>query len=110
MPPGRRWTKESGARVQGSRPLDRSKVQAPGVVRLPEGGFRLFYTAVGPGKPYPKAQGYILSAFSEDGLRFEPEEGFRIVPRPDVSHMSRRVLAPSVTHLADGRWRMYFES
>jgi hypothetical protein len=110
VPPGRSWTKEPGARVAASRPLDRSKIQAPGVVRLPTGGFRLFYTAVGPGKPYPKCQGYILSAVSDDGLRFEPEAGIRVVPQPDVPHMSRRVLAPSVARLADGRWRMYFES
>ena len=105
-----RWRKEPGARIEGSRPLDRSKVQAPGVVALPGGGFRLFYTAIGPGRPFPTCQGYILSAVSDDGLDFRLEPGIRLAPRPDVPHMSLRVLAPSVTRLADGRWRMYFES
>lgn len=105
-----RWKKEPGARVEGARGLDRSKVQAPGVVAVPSGGFRLFYTAVGPEKPFPECQGYILSAFSEDGLRFRPEPGIRIAPRPGISHMSLRVLAPSVTRCGDGRWRMYFEA
>jgi hypothetical protein len=77
---------------------------------LPSGGFRLFYTAVGPGRPYPACQGYILSAVSDDGLSFTPEEGIRLAPDPDRPWMSRRVLAPTVTRLADGRWRMYFES
>ena len=105
-----RWQKEAGVRVEGSRDLDRSKVQAPGVVAVPSGGFRLFYTAVGPAKPFPACQGYILSAFSEDGLRFRPDPGIRVAPRPRMAHMSLRVLAPSVTRCGDGRWRMYFEA
>ena len=38
-------------RVEASRDLDALKVQAPGIIERPGGGFRLFYTAVGPGKP-----------------------------------------------------------
>lgn len=105
-----RWQREAGARVEPSRGLDASKVQAPGVVTVPSGGFRLFYTAVGPAKPFPACQGYILSAFSEDGLRFRPEPGIRVAPRPGTQHMSLRVLAPAVTRYGDGCWRMYFEA
>ena len=104
------WIVEPGARVEGDRPLDQSKVQAPGVVALPGGGYRLFYTGVGPGRPYPEAQGYILSAVSDDGLEFRKEPGIRVGPDPSVPNRSRRTLAPTVTHLPDGRWRMYFES
>ncbi len=104
-----RWQKEPGARVEPSRGLDASKVQAPGVAAIPSGGFRLFYTAVGPAKPFPECQGYILSAVSADGLRFCPEPGIRVAPRPDISHMSLRVLAPSVIRCSDC-WRMYFEA
>ena len=105
-----RWQTEDGARLEGSRDLDRSKLQAPGVVCLPSGGYRLFYTAVGPAKPYPTSQGYILSAVSDDGLEFRKEPGIRLAPQPDFPHMSLRLLAPSVTQCADGRWRMYVES
>lgn len=105
-----RWRKEPGTRMQGSRPLDVLKVQAPCVVRVPEGGFRLFYTAIGPVKPYEACQGYILSAFSEEGLQFHPEPGIRVAPQPDVPHMTLRVLAPTIARCADSRWRMYFES
>ncbi|CAN7230360.1 hypothetical protein LJR016_000765 [Devosia sp. LjRoot16] len=103
------WRKKAGARIEGSRDLDRSKVQAPCIVKAPAGGYRLFYTAVGPDKPFADCQGYILSAVSQDGLRFEPEPGIRVAPDPALPHMALRVLAPSLTQLPDGRWRMYFE-
>lgn len=102
------WRKEPGARLQGSRPLDSLKVQAPCIVRAAE-GYRLFYTAVGPAKPFAACQGYILSAFSEDGLVFRTEPGIRLAPQPAVPHMALRVLAPSIARSVDG-WRMYFES
>lgn len=106
----RRWNKEQGARVEGSRDLDRLKVQAPGIVRAPGGGYRLFYTGIGPGKPFADCQGYILSAISKDGLRFAPEPDIRVAPQPRLPQMSLRVLAPSVVALPDGCWRMYFEA
>ena len=104
------WIKEDGPRLQGSRDLDSSKLQSPCIVRIPSGGYRLFYTAVGPAKPYPECQGYILSAVSEDGLTFEKEPAIRLAPQPGISHMSLRVISPSVTQCTDDRWRMFFES
>ena len=102
------WRKEPGVRVTGSRGLDRLKVQAPGVLALPGGGYRLFYTAVGPDRPFADCQGYILSATSSDGLTFEPEPGIRVAPDPARPELSLRALAPSVTPIAGG-FRMYFE-
>ena len=104
------WRKESGARISGDRPLDRDKVQAPCIVADPSGGFRLFYTALGPAKPFPACQGYILSAFSDDGLVFHKDPGIRLTPQPELSALSLRVLAPSVTSYGAGCWRMYFEA
>lgn len=106
----RSWIKEDGARVQGSRDLDRSKVQSPCIVPLPSGGYRLFYTAVGPAKPFPACQGYILSAVSADGLHFEKEPGIRLAPRPEIAYMSLRVISPAVVACSGETWRMYFES
>ena len=103
------WHKDDGPRIEGSRELDCLKVQAPGITRRPEGGFRLIYTAIGPAKPFPACQGYILSAVSDDGLHFEPEPGIRLAPQLEVPYRSRRVLAPSVTQCAEG-WRMYVEA
>lgn len=105
-----KWHQELGPRLQGSRDLDSDKVQAPGAVRMPDGRLRLFYTAVGPGKPFPACQGYILSAISEDGLLFRTEPGIRLQPQPDLVHMSLRLLAPTVVACGEGRWRMYFEA
>src|SRR2546423_4073825 len=105
-----RWQPDPGWRVAGTRPLDASKVQAPGVVELPGGGVRLFYTGVGPGRPFATCQGYILSAVSDDGLEFHVEDGIRVAPDPAVPSMSRRVLAPTVARQPDAGWRMYFES
>ena len=104
------WTREAGIRIEGTRDLDASKTQAPGVIARPGGGFRLFYTGVGPGRPYPECQGYILSAVSDDGLEFSVEPGIRLAPDPAVEYMSLRLLAPSIVQLADGRWRMYVEA
>ena len=104
------WQKEPESRLQGSRGLDSSKVQAPGIVRLPDGRFRLFYTAVGPERPFRACQGYLLSAVSDDGLLFHPEPGIRLAPRADLRHMSLRVIAPSVVRCGENRWRMYFEA
>lgn len=103
------WIREPGIRLEGSRELDSSKLQAPGIVRIP-GGYRLFYTAVGPAKPFATCQGYILSAVSEDGLAFRTEPGIRIAPRPELPHASLRVLAPSVAACEKAGWRMYFEA
>lgn len=104
------WRKERGARLEGSRPLDSAKLQAPCAVCLPGGGVRLFYTAVGPAKPFPACQGYILSAVSDDGLTFCPEPGIRLAPDPAVPHRSLRLLAPTLSALTGGGWRMYVEA
>ena len=104
-----KWKKEEGWRLLGARSIDSAKSQAPGIVQLPGGGYRLFYTAVGPEKPFATCQGYILSAFSQDGLAFVPEEGIRVAPQPELADMALRVLAPSVAAY-EGGWRMYFEA
>ena len=106
----RTWLREDGPRLQGSRELDSDKLQSPCIVAAPTGGYRLFYTAVGPAKPFRDCQGYILSAVSEDGVTFEKEAGIRLTPHPQIPHMSLRVISPAVTTCSDGRWRMYFES
>ena len=63
------WRKEQGARVEGGRGLDLWKVQAPCITRTPDGRYRLFYTGIGPEKPFEACQGYILSAVSDQSAR-----------------------------------------
>ena len=94
------WRKEAGGRLEGSRDLDSSKLQAPCIVRNPSGGFRIFYTAVGPAQPYAECQGYLLSAISDDGLTYRTEPGIRLAPQPDVPHMSHFVNATRTIAIA----------
>ncbi|MFN9370484.1 MAG: hypothetical protein ACK6D3_01205 [Planctomycetaceae bacterium] len=103
------WLREPGPRITGSRGLDLWKVQAPGIVRRPEGGWRLFYTAVGPERPFDACQGVLLSAVSEDGLDFTLEPGIRVAPQPHRSELALRVLAPTILPVGEKHWRMYFE-
>ena len=105
-----KWKKEPGIRIQNSRPLDNAKLLAPCITQTPAGSYRLFYTAVGPAKPFDACQGYLLSATSDDGLNFEPEPGIRLAPQEDLPQMSIRALCCTISDLGDGRWRMYFES
>jgi hypothetical protein len=104
------WVIEAGPRLEGARDLDRFKVQAPCITRVPDGRFRLFYTAIGPEKPFRDCQGYILSAISADGLVFAPEPGIRLAPDPAIPQLALRVLAPSIAAAPTGGWRMYFEA
>ena len=103
------WLREPGPRITGSRGLDLWKVQAPGIVRRSGGGWRLFYTAVGPERPFDACQGLLLSAISEDGLEFTPEPGIRVAPQPDRPELALRVLAPTIIPVGERLWRMYFE-
>lgn len=63
----------------------------PSVVRLDNGGWRMYYSDNG-----------ILSAISEDGLEFTGE-GVRLPPYNDVKPRS-----PTVVRLDNGSWRMYY--
>lgn len=88
---------------------DNLKILTPNVLRLDEGFYRCYYTGMGDGAVHPDAQGYILSAVSDDARRWQKEPGVRV----DVDIHERgslRVVCPDVVQLADGRHRMYFEA
>ncbi len=106
--PGREWVKDSRIALDQDTPLDSTKILTPNVIRLPDGGYRMYYTGLGPGRPAVDAQGYILSAFSEDAAVWTKDPGIRLdVHAP---HATRRVLCPDVIPLADGGYRMYYEA
>lgn len=67
------------------------------VVKLDDGRYRMYYS-VSPETPNNQLE--MLSAISEDGINWTPEEGVR---------MKWAVFA-SVLKLADGRWRMYYQN
>ena len=95
---------------------------------MPEGGYRLFYTAVGPAKPYARCQGYIsarvpttayssiqspafasrgsadrptviCSAVSDDLLHWKHEDGIRLAGFDGVG-------GPRYLKMPDGLWRI----
>ena len=106
--PGLVWTKDPEPCIGPDSPLDSQSILTPNVVRLPQGGYRLYYTGWGPGRAVHDANGYILSAVSDDGAAWRKEPGVRLdVHEPDAT---QRVLCPDVIPLPDGRWRMYFEA
>ena len=106
--PGLTWVKDPEVSIGPDTPLDSMSILTPNVVRLPEGGFRMYYTGFGPGRTIDASCGYILSAVSKDGLNWSKEPGIRIdVHEPNAMH---QVLCPDVIPLPDGRWRMYFEA
>ena len=106
--PGRDWHKDSRIALDRDTLLDATKILTPNVIRLPGGGYRMYYTGLGPGRPVAEAVGYILSAQSEDAVAWTKEPGIRLdVHSP---HATRRVLCPDVIPLVEGGYRMYYEA
>ena len=106
--PGPRWVKDPEIAVNSEDPDDEARTITPNVVRLSGGGYRMYYTGVGPGRPPLIASESFLSAFSEHGdvWRKEPESRLEITDVDD----SQRILCPEVIPLPDGRFRMYWEN
>ena len=106
--PGTRFAKDPGVAIDLDTPLDSTRILTPNVVRLPEGGYRMYYTGRGPAHPDPDAIGYVLSAHSDDADTWIKDPGIRIdlhSPRATT-----RTLCPDVVPLPDGTWRMYYEA
>ena len=67
------------------------------VVKLGDGKYRIYYT-VEP--EVPDNQKEMYSSISSDGLHWQQEKGIRM----------KNNTFPDVVKLADGRWRMYYQS
>lgn len=106
--PGTRWRKDQGIAVDVPAEPGHWKVLTPDVIALPGGGYRMYYTLVGPGFDYAVTPGSIRSARSDDGERWSIEPGVRLAPHEP--HASLRVVCPDVVPLPDGGYRMYFEA
>ncbi len=84
------WAKEEGARVDVGI--------SPDVVRLPDASWRMYY-AVEEG---------IVSAISQDGLKWSKEEGVRVNPS-EGDKDQRLVDNPAIIKLKEGGYRMLYE-
>lgn len=87
----------------------------PNVIRV-HGGYRMYYTLIGPtpdnplgANDYTSATSEIRSAFSNDGYHWEAEAGVRLAPHGGGAEL--RVVSPDVVPLdaAGHRYRMYYE-
>lgn len=132
--PGVRWEKDAGAvidappdgagapRPEARWPMDAVRtgvhgVVSPRVVRLRDGGYRLYYTQIlpRPGHPagandYDNATSRILSAASPDGRMWTPEPGVRLSAMQGGAG-EFRVASSEVVPVAGSatRLRMYYE-
>ncbi len=105
--PGSYWRKDPKITIDTDTPLDDIRVLTPNVIRQGD-GYRMYYTGYGSAKTGNDVAGYILSAWSDDGLHWVKDVGVRIdVFEPYANFWT---LCPDVIPLPDGRWRMYFEA
>jgi len=106
--PGSRFDKDPTIAIDLDHPLDSDRILTPNVIHLPTGGYRMYYTGLGPARRDPDALGYILSASSDDAVTWSKDPGVRVdLMAPYASH---RTLCPDVILLEDGHFRMYFEA
>jgi hypothetical protein len=108
--PGLRWVKDPGIVIAPPDDSGEWKALTPNVVALPGGGYRMYFTIVGPGRDYAPARGVIRSAISVDGSAWEIEAGDRL--QPFSPNATVRVVCPDVVPIPaaeGGGWRMYLE-
>lgn len=88
--PQEKWTKEDKIRIDPGI--------SPDVIRLADGTWKMYYT-VNEG---------IVSAFSQNGLEWNKDEGVRVQPEYHSKEQGK-IGSPSVIKLAKGGFRMLYE-
>ncbi len=114
---GLSFTAEDGARVPTGwhGELDVDNVAAPSVVRLIDGRYRMYYIGRKIDVSYcNNVKHVILSAISNDGLNFSPENGVRVAPEdwPITAQMKHckwsYIDGPEVVLTSEGNTKLYF--
>jgi hypothetical protein len=97
---GLAWIKEPGIRINYGGTYDSISISSSGVIRLPDGTFRMYYDG------YDGTHYRILSAVSVDGLVWTKEAGIRI----DVggTYDSLNANTPLPLMIADGTYMMFY--
>ncbi len=99
------WMKETGRRIDYGGPGDYDywAAQAPCVIQLDNGSYRMYYEGKKSNTP-PYYR--ILSAFSNDGFNWIKEPGIRV--NAGGVYDSTSVIKPEVIRLEDGKFRLYY--
>ena len=97
-----KWTKNVNFSLNPDSPIDSKAVLTPKVIKLPRGGYRMFYMGASL-----ESSGRILSAFSRDLENWHKEPSIRI--DNDKSEEIDRVLSPDIIKISENFWRMYYE-
>ncbi len=106
--PGVVWVKDAVPAIDVNPAAPTGGALTPNVVRLPSGGYRLYYLGFAPGVTRDDHAGHILSASSTDGDAWTPDPGVRVDVHPP--HATMRTLCPDVVPMPGGGYRMYFEA
>lgn len=112
---GLTFVQEPGLRIETGwhGDLDPDNVGASTTVLLPDGRFRMYYRAGDEDDAYFNGiKTVILSAVSDDGLNWSPEEGVRLAPEdwvdPQAPANNRYLDGPEAVLTDNGRVRLYF--
>ena len=106
--PGVVWAKDAAPAIDVNPAAPTSGALTPNVIRLPGGGYRLYYLGFAPGVTRDDHAGHVLSASSPDAEVWTPDPGVRVDVHPP--HATLRTLCPDVVPMPDGGYRMYFEA
>lgn len=107
--PGLNWVKDFRVAIEEESPAGVCHAITPNVVRLDDGRYRMYYSALVYGdRQFENSTAVIKSAISDDAIHWEQESGNRLESfSPDAT---LRVLCPDVIPHPDGGYRMYFEA
>ena len=107
--PGREWVKDPGVAIEAESPDEGPLMVTPNVIQTADGRFRMYFTSLRYGThAFVDSTASILSAISDDGLKWEREPGVRLAPFSPEGTL--RVLCPDVIPLVEGGYRMYLEA
>lgn len=98
-----KWVKNLNFSLNPDSSFDSLGLLTPKVIKLPDGGFRMYYTGASN-----FSSGQILSAYSKNLKDWIKEH--RNIIKHNVSDKVIRILSPDIIQVESKFWRMYYES